>query len=100
MLGRESLAQVYKRELVTGAGRYPDTPNFSWYCHATPLSKTLELSERLAKSSHYLLGEVANIDEGDKITIGSETFFVQGVETRKTPFKNPHHIEVYVSKRE
>lgn len=100
MLGTESTAQVYKRQLAGGAGQYPDVADFSWSCHVSPISKKLELTERLARSSHQLIGEIADIAEGDKIIIGSEIFFVQGTVTRSTPFKNPHHLEVYVTKRE
>lgn len=100
MQGLETTAQVYKRQRAGGTGQYPATPDFAWRCHLLPISKRLELREGLAKSSHEMIGGFALISEGDRINVGSDVYFVQGVMSRNTPTSTPHHIEVFVSKRE
>lgn len=100
MQGLETTAQVYRRQRAGGTGQYPATPDFAWECHLLPISKRLELREELAKSSHEMIGGFALIGIGDRILIGSDVYFVQGVMERNTPTAAPHHLEVFVSKRE
>lgn len=103
MQGLESVASVYNRVISGGSGSYPVNPDFTWRCHVMPISRRpMEIvSEVVQKSSHELIGEVAAISEGARIVIDGETYYVQGPpDVRRTPHTNPHHMEVYVAKRE
>jgi len=103
MQGLESVASVYNQVVSGGSASYPATADFTWPCHVMPISRRpMEIvSEVVQKSSHELIGELAAISEGAKIVIDGETYFVQGPpDVRRTPHINPHHIEVYVAKRQ
>jgi hypothetical protein len=103
MQGLESVASVYNRIVSGGSASFPPAADFTWQCHLMPISRRpMEIvSEVVQKSSHELIGEVAAILEGARIVIDGETYYVQGPpDVRKTPHKNPHHMEVYVAKRE
>lgn len=103
MQGLESVASVYIRVVSGGAASYPANADFTWPCHLMPISRRpMEIvSEVVQKSSHELIGKLAAISEGAKIVIDGETYFVQGPpDVRRTPHINPHHMEVYVAKRE
>lgn len=100
MKGLESTVSVFQRERSGGAGSWPSSANFTWRCHVGPISETLELREALVRSTHLMMGEPADISEGDRIEEGSDVYFVQGVQSFRTPYKSPHHIQVYVTLRE
>lgn len=100
MKGLESTVSVFKRQRAGGTGSYLASASFTWQCHVDPVSERLELREALVQSTHIMLGNPADIAEGDRIEEGSDVYFIHGVQTFRTPNKSPHHIQVYVTLRE
>ena len=100
MKGLESTVSVFKRQRAGGTGSYLAAASFTWKCHIDPDGERLELREALVQSTHIMLGGPADIAEGDRIEEGSDVYFIQGVQSFRTPHQSPHHLQIYVTRRE
>ena len=97
MQGTNRTAAIYTRS----GGQWADS-GITWRCRLQPLSPTVSISAaRYAESTHLIIGEPTPvIDEGNKLVIGDETYYVAGSQMHNRPGVGNQHQEVWVTRSE
>ena len=94
MRGTNRTATIYIR---SGGGWV--AAGTTWTCRVQPLSPTLKIqSEKFMYSTHMAIGKTTPvITEGMRLDIGSDIYYVAGVQMHNRPGVGNHHQEVWLS---
>lgn len=97
MQGTNRVATIHTRD----SGGWADS-GITWKCRLQPLSPTVTITaDRYAGSTHLVIGEPTPvIDEGNKLVIGDEIYYVAGSQMHNRPGVGNQHQEVWVSRSE